>query len=396
MAVESMKCNLSNALHTVSVNGAYNASRALSKWLRRGVRLTCEGFTSVPISRSSTILGEPDEVIAAIQLPLTGDLTGHLLLTFKNEAACLLCDILMQRPEGTTTEIGELEQSCLEETGNIVGSAYANSLAKWLNLHVEPGVPVFAHDMASAVIDPIVMDLAAYHDEVFIALTDFVVDQQRLEWGLLLIPSEPSLRIMERLCQSDGVREKALQTIAVNGAFNASRAMSKWLKRGVRIATDGFTQVPLKDVAGTFDASTPIVALHLPLSRKNHGHALLAISKEHALRLASILTGQTADPPSEIGELEQSCLEETGNIIACSFVNSWSTWLDVHIEPAAPRFVIDYPGAVFDALLADQALVNDEVMIARTEFVVGNEWLEWVFILLPAPSVVRLIEASYA
>lgn len=384
---------LVEALQTVAVNGSYNASRALSKWLRRGVRLTSDGFRSVPISEASRAIGDPDEPIAAVRLPLDGDLSGDMLLTFPVATALRVVDIMMQQPEGTATELGELEQSCLQETGNIVSSAYANSLAKWLSLHIEPSVPVFAHDMVCSILDPLLMDVAAQHDEVFFAVTEFVLEKQRLQWGLMLLPSSSSLKLMEAKCRCDGVRRNALRTIAVNGAFNASRAMSKWLKRGVRISTGGFDRTALADVARSFDEGTPIAALHLPLGATIHGHALLAATERNALMLANLLLQQPVGTATQIGELEQSCLSETGNIIASSFVNSWATWLEMTIEPEVPRFVFDHAEAVLDTILSEQALVSDEALLARTEFAVDDQSLEWLFILVPAPSTLRLIEA---
>lgn len=385
---------LTDALRTVAVNGSYNASRALSKWLRRGVRLTSDGFKSVSVADAASGIGEPDAVIAAVHLPLAGELAGHMLLTFPEHVALRIVDFVMQAPEGTTTEFDELAESCLQETGNIVASAYANSLSKWLKLAIEPSVPTFAHDMVSAIVDPMLVETAAHHDEVFIATTDFMIDEQHLEWGLMLLPSRASLRAMEGQCHTDAVRQNALQTIAVNGAFNASRAMSKWLKRGVKISTQGFGKVPLTKVADQFDESTPIAALHLPLTGQLHGHALLAIPERHALRLVDLLLDRPLGTTTHLAELEQSCLGETGNIIASSFLNSWSTWLDMHIEPGAPKFVLDLPLAVLDTVLAEQAAMSDDVFMARTDFMVDDQWLEWVFLLLPAPSAMRLIEAS--
>ncbi len=394
MAITIADTTLKDALHTVAINGSYNASRALSKWLRRGVRLMTDGFRDLPIAEAASVIGEPDDAMAAVHLPLAGDVTGHMLLAFPEEVALLLVDMMLQQPEGTATQFGELEQSSLQETGNIVCSAYVNSLSKWLKLHIEPGVPAFAHDMASSIIDPLIMDLAAYRDHVFVATTDFLLDKRRLEWGLMLLPSQASLQAMEERCELDAVRQHALQTIAVNGAFAASLAMSKWLKRGVKISTDGFTRVPLADVATKFDESTPIVALHLALGEQLHGHALLCIPEQHALRLVDILMSQPAGTATEIGELEQSCLKETGNIISSSFTNSWSTWLDIRVEPGIPQFVFDLPAAVMESAFSEQALVGDEVFMARTDFIVDDQWLEWVFMLLPTPSAMRLIETS--
>lgn len=394
MAIETADSRLATALRTVAVNGAYDASRALSKWFRRGVRLTSDGFRSVPISQASSIVGEPDEDIVGIHLPLTGELSGDILLTFPKSVALLLVDIMMQQPEGTCTTFGELEQSCLQETGNIVGSAYANSLAKWLKLSAEPNVPVFAYDMASAIVDPLLMEAAATSDEVLIAQTDFLLDGQRLQWEMLLLPSAASLSRMEQRCQDETVRMRALRTIAINGAFNASRAVSKWLKKGVKISTEGFTRVPLAEVSAQFDQNVPIVAMHFPLGAQLCGHALLAVTQAHARQLVDLLMDQTEGTTTTLGEIEQSALLETGNIVSSSFVNSWSNWLELRVEPGAPSFVVDFPGAVMQSVITEQALAGDEVYLAKTDFVVNDRWLEWVFLLFPAPSAMRLIESS--
>lgn len=394
MITQSPTIGVEDALRTIAVNGAYNASRALSKWLRRGVRLTCEGFQQIPISDVSKTIGAEDEAVAAIHLPLSGDLGGHLLLAFPDHVALALADIMLCQESGTATVFEELEESALCETGNIVGSAYANCLAKWLKLHVAPGVPTFAHDMVCSIVDPLLMEYAAHSDEILVATSEFLLDGQQLQWSMLLLPSQSSFQLMQERCGLDTVRRNALQTIAVNGAFNASRAMSKWLKRGVKIATEGFSQVSLGGVSTMLDESQPVVGLLMKLTDQMHGHSLLTIPYASALRLVELLMGQSPGSVTEIGELEQSCLEETGNIISGAFVNSWATWLDARIEPAVPQFVIDLPSAIIESTIAEQALVSDELFMARTDFKIDDRAVEWMFILLPSPSAMRLIEMA--
>ncbi len=392
MQVDTDSSQLLDALRTVAVNGSYNASRSLSKWFQRGVRLTSEGFQSTPISEIASVLGDPGQPIAAIRMPLAGDIDGAILLVFPEDVGLALVDMLLQQPEGTSTSFGDLEQSSLQETGNIVGTAYANSFAKWLRLSIEPRAPEFAHDMACAIIQPLLMEMVAERDEVFLAMTDFQLDSRKLEWAMLIMPTAESMNTMEKRCHVDLVRQQALRTIAINGAFNASRAMSKWLKRGVKISTEGFSRVGLNEVLSQFDAEEPVVGLHMPMTDGVHGHALLVVPGKCALKLASLLMG--GEGATELGEIERSCLEETGNIISSSFVNSWSTWLDIQLEPASPEYVHDLPEAVIDGVLAEQALVGDDVFLARTEFIVDEQWLEFAFLLIPAPSAMRLIEAA--
>lgn len=390
---DSLK-DMSDALRTVAVNSAYNASRALSKWLKRGVRLTCEGFESIPISQISTVAPEADLPVVAVHMALMGDLSGDLLLIFPEPVAMQLADLMIGGPVGTTQSLGELEASSLQETGNIVGSAFTNCLSNWLRLSAIPNTPTVVHDMASAVIDPVLVSQAVGGDNVLVSKTEFEIDGQRLEWSLLLIPSADSLEAIKRRCDNDQIQKNALHTIAVNGAFAASRAMSKWLKRGVRLTTDGFVRVPLRELTSDEDDSEPVVSLHMHMADDLHGHALMVVPMRTALRFAEILMNQAEDSIATLDEMACSCLQETGNIVSGAFVNSWAHWLDMSSEPRPPQMHIDLLSAILQSVLVDQALVSDEAFMAKVSFSVDGRWLDWDFYLLPNPASLRLIEAA--
>jgi len=394
MPVEVLENALENALRTVAVNGSYHASRSLSKWFHRGVRLTSDGFQAVPVVEATSVLGLSDDVIAAIHLPLTGDLTGHMLLMFPDDVGVQLADMMMQNEPGTTTTITDLEQSCLEETGNIVCSAYANSLAKWLQLSIEPGAPLFAYDMGSAIIESVVGQIVVNSDEVLVASTDFMIDGKSMQWPMLFILSTESWEKVQTQCKIEQVREQALRTIAVNVAFSASRSMSKWVKKGVKISTEGFVKVPLTELENELPSDEPVAAMHMPLGSNVHGHVLLVLGETHARKLCGLLMGDPDNPPLQLEELEISALQETANIISSSFVNSWSTWLEMQFETGPPIYVFDHSSAVIESVIADQVVISDSVFLARTDFMLDDTWLEMTLILLPSPTAMRLIETA--
>ncbi|MFQ5425220.1 MAG: hypothetical protein ACE5F9_14740 [Phycisphaerae bacterium] len=389
--------DLAEALRTVAVNSAYNASRALSKWFKRGVRLTSDGFETISLTELSEAAGSPDDPIVAVRMPLEGDVTGDVLLAFPEKVALSLVDILMGQPDGTAKEVTELECSCLQETGNIVASAFTNCLSTWLKLNVVPAAPTVVYDLACAIIQPLLVGQAALGDDALISRTEFELDQNHMDWRLILLPSAESLKTMQCQCETDQVRQNALHTIAINGAFDASRAMSKWLRRGVRLSTEGFVRVPLREAATPQKEQTePIVALRMDLGNQLHGHALLAIPMSTALELVDILIGNEPGTTKELDDMTRSCLEETGNIISGAFVNSWARWLDIHSEPSAPLLLIDMHEAIFQSVLVEQAKVSDEVFMAKAVFSIDGRWLDWEFYLLPTPSSLRLIETSWS
>lgn len=385
---------LAEALRTVAVNSAYTASRALSKWFKHGVRLTCDGFQSSPIGVVADAVGSPDDPVVGVHMKLEGDVSGDVLLVFPEKTALRLVDIMLDVPEGTTKVFGELEKSCLQETGNIVGSAFTNSLSSWLKLQTIPASPTVVHDLACAVVQPVLIDQAGLGDEALVAKTEFELDKEHMDWVLLLLPSAESLAKMRDHCLNDGIRQNALHTIAINGAFDASRAMSKWLHKGVRLSTDGFAKTPLRELGKNREDSEPVVALHMQLADQLHGHMLLVLPLNSAKALADILMGQPIGTTKELDEMARSCLQETGNIISTSFVNSWSKWLELTTEPQPPQLRVDLFEAILQSMLVEQALVSDEVFMAKTTFSMDGQWLDWDLYLLPTPSSLRLIETS--
>lgn len=392
--LEQTSVDLAEALRTVAVNSAYNASRALSKWFKRGVRLTSEGFESLPLADVVSAAGHPEDAVVAAHMPLGGDLAGDVLLVFREKTAMNVVDMMIGAPDGTTTQFGELESSCIQETGNIVATSFTNSLSGWLNVETIPEAPTVVHDMACAVIEPLLISQAEIGDTALVSRTEFELDGRQLDWFLLLLPSAGALERMRSRCEGEEFKRNALHTIAINGAFNASRAMSKWLHRGVRLSTEGFERIPLRDICQGEDAESVVAALHLELGSQMHGHTLMVMSRETAFELVDLLTNKPVGTTKEFDEMARSSLQETGNIVSSAFINSWARWLDIHTAPQPPELHVDMLEAILQSVVVEQASVGDDVFLARTSFSVDGKWLDWKYYVLPTPISLRLIEMS--
>src|SRR5271156_5157448 len=121
-----------HVLRMIFDRGADGASHALSKWLAEDVHLAISEVELAELEEAAELLGPADSLVASCIMGLTGQLTGLILLIFKNQSGFALIDLLLHQPLGTTTEWGELEQSAAKETTNIVGCAYVNALATHL------------------------------------------------------------------------------------------------------------------------------------------------------------------------------------------------------------------------------------------------------------------------
>ena len=141
-----------DALREVANIGAGHAATALSQMTGRTIMISVPEVNISRLEEVPTILGEAEEVVAAVLMHMMGDLTGRTLVVFPQESARTLCDILLRQPFGTTQDFGEMEQSGLKEVGNILSSAYMNALSDFMGMMLVPSVPSLAIDLCAAVL----------------------------------------------------------------------------------------------------------------------------------------------------------------------------------------------------------------------------------------------------
>jgi chemotaxis protein CheC len=188
-------------LATILERGSEGASQALSKWLGRTVRLEIDRVEQVDVETVSEAIGPGDSLVAAAAMPLTGWLSGELLLVFEDRAGLALADLLLGRPVGSARAWGDLEVSAAQETANIVGCAYVNALATHLpggTRMLLPGPPEFRHEFAASLIEFAVLDQAARADRVLLIQTRFHAEPSALAWSLLFVPSGEALEELAR------------------------------------------------------------------------------------------------------------------------------------------------------------------------------------------------------
>ncbi|HXE57165.1 MAG TPA: chemotaxis protein CheC [Gemmatimonadales bacterium] len=185
-----------DALREVANIGAGHAATALSQMTNRTIMISIPEVNITPLEEVGELLGQPDDVIAAVLMHMLGDLTGRTLVVFPEAAARGLCDMLLRRPEGTTTEFGPMEQSGLKEAGNILSSAYMNALSDFMGMMLIPSVPGLVIDLCGAVLTTTYLNFGHDRDYVFCIETEFrfLDTGKQLHGHFLLLPDLASLR----------------------------------------------------------------------------------------------------------------------------------------------------------------------------------------------------------
>jgi chemotaxis protein CheC len=187
-----------DALREVANMGAGHAATALSQLTKSRIMVSVPRLQIVPLEEVPELLGNADEVVAAVLMHMLGDLTGRALLLFPRDAALSLSEILLRRGTGSSHVFAELEKSAIKEAGNILCAAYMNALADFMGMMILPSVPSLVIDLCAAVLTSVQTNFGEERDWVFSIETQFTMDEgaQKVEGHFLLMPDAPALEVI--------------------------------------------------------------------------------------------------------------------------------------------------------------------------------------------------------
>jgi chemotaxis protein CheC len=182
---------------------------------------------------------------------------------------------------------------------------------------------------------------------------------------------DPSLRILHHVLST-----------ATN---HASAAMCRWVNSVITLSLDEVTEVPLEEVLSTLERGEELVtAVVLTLEGDEGGQLLLMFDDVNGRRLAASLLGREPCTDPEWTELEKSAICETGNILACAYMNALTKLVDVELVPSPPYFLQDFGASVVGQALTSQAMTMDKVLICNTSFHRDGKELNWSVLFVPS------------
>src|SRR5215216_6277992 len=194
--IRSLKALQLDALREVANIGAGHAATALSQMIGGTIMIS---VPTINVSRLEDIppqVAEPDEPVAAVLMHMLGDLTGRTMLVFPRRSALRLAELMLRRPEGSSPDFEEMEQSAIKEAGNILSSAYMNALSEFMHLMLLPSPPSLAIDMSTAVLTTAYLQFGTERDYVFCVESEFLMSEtdEKLRGFFLLLPDSASLQ----------------------------------------------------------------------------------------------------------------------------------------------------------------------------------------------------------
>jgi chemotaxis protein CheC len=189
-----------DALREVANIGAGHAATALSQMTGSTIMISVPTINIASLEDVPSHISEPEEPIAAVLMHILGDLTGRTLLVFPRQTAMRLAELMLRRPNGSSQDLGALEQSAIKEAGNILSGAYMNALSDFMGLMLLPSPPSLQIDMSSAILTTAYLQFGTDRDHVFYVESEFYLQEQdeHLRGYFLLLPDLASLQAILR------------------------------------------------------------------------------------------------------------------------------------------------------------------------------------------------------
>jgi len=185
-----------DAIQEVVSIGSGNAATALSRLLNMKIDMTVPIVDIMPFNDIFTGSGGDDIVICVI-VRVLGDIPGSILFVFKKEEALYIIEMLTGKKEEYLTDYGF---SVISEVGNIIASAFLNSINKFTGLKVTPSVPSVTYDMIGDILSNTFIESGQFEDTVLGIKTVFLQNTTKICGHFYYIPMPGSLkRILNKL-----------------------------------------------------------------------------------------------------------------------------------------------------------------------------------------------------
>lgn len=199
MDLRSLSESQLDAMREIANIGAGHAATALSEMTSRVIMISVPEVRVIKLEEVDRLLGEPDDVVAAVMMKVLGDVTGRTVQVFPGDSAVRLTALMLGGEQPAFPDgFGEMHQSTLKEIGNIIVGGYLNALSDFMGMLLIMSAPAIAIDMAGAVMTTSYLNFGDEKDFVFCINTEMTMGDEQVSAHFLLIPDDASLQVMLR------------------------------------------------------------------------------------------------------------------------------------------------------------------------------------------------------
>jgi chemotaxis protein CheC len=193
-----------DALREVANIGAGHAATALSTLTGTRIMISVPMVNVVPPGDFVPEIA-PDVEIVAIQMAMSGNITGHTVFLLATPAGLRLAERMLRRTRGTSPNLGRLEQSALKEAGNILAGAYLTALSEFLGMNLMLSPPTLTTGQTAEALDTLGDHAPRADSPILCVETEFFLEEpvESLHGFFLLVPDPNAFDAIFRAVRVD-------------------------------------------------------------------------------------------------------------------------------------------------------------------------------------------------
>jgi chemotaxis protein CheC len=182
-------------------------------------------------------------------------------------------------------------------------------------------------------------------------------------------------------------RLDALREVANIGAGHAATALSTLTATRIMISVPMVNIVPPGDFVPEIAPGVEIVAVQMAMSGDIGGQTVFLLAIPAGLRLAERMLRRKRGTSPNLGKLEQSALNEAGNILAGAYLTALSDFLDMRLMLSPPSLTTGETSEALKSLGEHAPRAESPILCVETEFFLEEpaESLHGFFLLVPDP-----------
>lgn len=189
---------------------------------------------------------------------------------------------------------------------------------------------------------------------------------------------------LEKIEQLSDVQIDTLKEIGNIGQGNAASALSSIMGKMIDISVPNVKILDFdKTVKYLGGEEQLVVGILFGITGEINGMLIQVLSETAACGMVNPLMNENISSLSELNNMNRSCLEEIGNILAGSYINAIASLTGMTIDISVPSLTIDMAGAILSVPAVKFSMIGDKVLLIDDSFIIDNGELKSNIILIP-------------
>ncbi len=195
--MESLDSTHLDIIREIGNIGAGHAATALSSLINRRIDLKVPVVNVIPFNKLEDVIDNVDSPVAGIYLTFEGDIDGSIIFILDCDSAHNIKTFfshMEEEREGDT--LTEFHISVLKEIGNILAGSYLKALYDLTGLAAAQSIPLFAYDMAGAILSVPLIEFGQVGDNAMFIDTEFIEGSRTIKGHIFIIPQTEAFELI--------------------------------------------------------------------------------------------------------------------------------------------------------------------------------------------------------